>query len=780
MIFSQNQYKPEQFDTKKYYCKNNYVLEIFKLSENELIFYGTEGGILRTYDGGITWQQNYTGLSDEDNIIKLIEHNNVIFGVTYSGKIISSTDRGDYWNIKKVSSNLTGITKIGNELYYATNRDSIYVSSDNGKNWNGFKTDFNFIQSFTSQNDKLIATTYNKIYILNKDASIYKELDYPIIHNKIYHKFDKLYLSGNDSIAILNSNHEFEKIKLVGIVNDFRIYPKDNKIYIFTYDRDENILPYMMLFEYNFETKTTNLLSENKSIFRYIQSDLLEFKTIDVEMINDVFFISNYYKTIFKVKTYKDWENISYSPRGSYISEKPNLKYITSTGIGRPFILYSDNMATTLNLINSSSYVREIIMHEGIIIDTIYPNTSSTHKIDEENSLVIFGDSGKLSENLSITNHNFIGHSDDGLKTINELNIRLVPPFQAAITPFKFIGIKNNNAYFTRAFLGNNILIDSTNNLRGRQYHLYLYKMNVRTFEVDTMFIFKDSLSKVDLYFEDNKIWAVGNNAINYKNIKLFYSEDNGENFELKQIFDVYNDSQFMFPTNSYIKKNNNNDLTIISDHQYIIIDENDYSFSNKKLDLRLSPIDYDFNKINFENIMFSRTEIIDGVEQDSIFITKIKFDDEELIFEDIYKYKWDGEFSPKFTTESNEVFFQKNGTNQFYIPIEPERLEYYKSVQKTETRNYLWTEPPYPQPTNGIVKVETYWDSGLPFTEKDIEIYDITGIKINTKNTLTVQKESIYKGDIIWDASNYKTGIYIMKITHGTETRVRKIMVVE
>jgi photosystem II stability/assembly factor-like uncharacterized protein len=101
-------------------------------------------------------------------------------------------------------------------------------------------------------------------------------------------------------------------------------------------------------------------------------------------------------------------------------------------------------------------------------------------------------------------------------------------------------------------------------------------------------------------------------------------------------------------------------------------------------------------------------------------------------------------------------------------------------SVQKTETRNYLWTNPPYPQPTNSIVKVETYWDSGLPFSEKDIEIYDLTGIKINIENTLSIQKESIYKGHIIWDASSYKTGIYIMKITHGTETRVRKIMVVE
>ena len=101
-------------------------------------------------------------------------------------------------------------------------------------------------------------------------------------------------------------------------------------------------------------------------------------------------------------------------------------------------------------------------------------------------------------------------------------------------------------------------------------------------------------------------------------------------------------------------------------------------------------------------------------------------------------------------------------------------------STEKTEKRNYLYTFPPYPQPTNNIVKIETYWDSTLPFTEKDIEVYDLTGVKIKTANTLSIQKESNYNGKIIWDASTQQPGIYILKINHGTETRVRKIMVVE
>ncbi len=103
-----------------------------------------------------------------------------------------------------------------------------------------------------------------------------------------------------------------------------------------------------------------------------------------------------------------------------------------------------------------------------------------------------------------------------------------------------------------------------------------------------------------------------------------------------------------------------------------------------------------------------------------------------------------------------------------------------YTSVERTEDRNYLWTNPPYPQPSNNQVKVEVYWDSGLPFTSDDVEIYDLTGVKININGQINVKKENNWKGNIIWDASNQNPGIYIMKITHGTETRTRKILITE
>ncbi len=101
-------------------------------------------------------------------------------------------------------------------------------------------------------------------------------------------------------------------------------------------------------------------------------------------------------------------------------------------------------------------------------------------------------------------------------------------------------------------------------------------------------------------------------------------------------------------------------------------------------------------------------------------------------------------------------------------------------SVEKTEKRNYLYTFPPFPQPTKQEVKISTYWDSALPFTVDDVEIYNLAGIKINTENKLSINKETNYNGHIIWDTSGEQAGIYIVNIKHGTETRTQKVMVME
>jgi photosystem II stability/assembly factor-like uncharacterized protein len=114
-----------------------------------------------------------------------------------------------------------------------------------------------------------------------------------------------------------------------------------------------------------------------------------------------------------------------------------------------------------------------------------------------------------------------------------------------------------------------------------------------------------------------------------------------------------------------------------------------------------------------------------------------------------------------------------------YTLPLSELGIEY-TTVEKTEKRNYLYTFPPFPQPTKQEVKISTYWDSALPFTVDDVEIYNLAGIKINTTNKLSINKETNYNGHIIWDTSSEQAGIYIVNIKHGTESRTQKVMVVD
>ena len=96
------------------------------------------------------------------------------------------------------------------------------------------------------------------------------------------------------------------------------------------------------------------------------------------------------------------------------------------------------------------------------------------------------------------------------------------------------------------------------------------------------------------------------------------------------------------------------------------------------------------------------------------------------------------------------------------------------------ETRNILAQYPPFPQPSNYEVRIRTIWDSVLPLTADDVEIFNIKGEKLDIKNKLSVEKETKNTGYIVWDNSNEEPGIYVMKTVHGTETRITKIMIIK
>ena len=768
-IFGQNNYSPEQLDPNNYFCKSNTKMKILKISEMEFVFYGTEGGILRTYDAGETWYQNYSGLQDSDDVIKLIFSINEIIGITNTGKVITSKDKGDYWKIKQISSDFSGLTKIEDNLFASTKSDSIYISTDNGLNWTGHKISLDKILNITSQNGKLILITLNTIYVLNTDLTTYKYLQVPF-YDRIYDKFDKLYLSDSFSVTIMNDDFELEKYQIFDTPRVFSIYPNDvDSMTIFSTINNMNQMPFYQQSTFNFKTNENVIISEFKSMnLLHKSNDLLEFQILDIEKTGDDFLFSSYFKTIFKIKENKKWNIISYSQRESFTTNINSLDEYQVTVFNRSYLLSTYDRGNTFKLSSSPTYTRKMFERT----DTISPVIFSSYYLNPNRSFIFFNNQGIINFNSITSNYNFVGITNDNFNTIELLNIDFEGPFQSINTKFRFLGEHNGDLYMQRSF-------ESIG--KDKIFHTYLYKLNTESLKLDTVYIFKDSLESINVYFDNNKIWVSGCNAISNNNIKLYLSNDNGKTFELKQNFELVKKHSILIPGYSYPIRNMNNDLIVYSDNQIMKINENDFSYTTTTFNLTLSPISYfNISGNKFEENIYSINKVLEGVSLDTVYISKISIQNNGLVFENLYKYniKETNSFIPRFVSNSKDIIFTKGKNTQYYFPIEPERLAYYTSVETTENRNYLWTNPPYPQPSNNQVKVEVYWDSDLPFTSDDVEIYDLTGIKRNTNGQISVIKENNWKGNIIWDASSQIPGIYIMKITHGTETRTRKIII--
>ncbi len=122
----------------------------------------------------------------------------------------------------------------------------------------------------------------------------------------------------------------------------------------------------------------------------------------------------------------------------------------------------------------------------------------------------------------------------------------------------------------------------------------------------------------------------------------------------------------------------------------------------------------------------------------------------------------------------TNILYMTSSGGDLYELDLEKD-LGITLSVER---KNYLWHYPPFPQPSNNLVKIRTIWDSVIPFTEDDVEIYNLNGVKINTQGKLRIEMETKNTGFIVWENGSEQTGIYIVKTKHGTETRFNKIMI--
>jgi hypothetical protein len=270
----------------------------------------------------------------------------------------------------------------------------------------------------------------------------------------------------------------------------------------------------------------------------------------------------------------------------------------------------------------------------------------------------------------------------------------------------------------------------------------------------------------MNFYFEDEKIWAVGINEENRNNIKLYYSEDNGANFELKQSFGLIQKHPIFFPIYSYITRNKNNVLIVFSDYQIHKVNTDDYSYSTVELDLTLTPYIYNFSEKYFEDIIFSWVEVIDSMQQSDSYLSYLSFSNNEIKFKNLMQFnsKDKESFIPIFTLEDNQIIFRKSTTDQLYFPIEEERLAYYNSVEKLEPPS-IWTFPPYPNPVKDNLSIKFFSGKMQDIFKTKIELVEISSGKIYNLKEFNIIKTGDYHGEIELDLSDFNSGAYLINL---------------
>ncbi|MBI5324012.1 MAG: hypothetical protein HZB41_01810 [Ignavibacteriae bacterium] len=94
------------------------------------------------------------------------------------------------------------------------------------------------------------------------------------------------------------------------------------------------------------------------------------------------------------------------------------------------------------------------------------------------------------------------------------------------------------------------------------------------------------------------------------------------------------------------------------------------------------------------------------------------------------------------------------------------------------EVQNYLYAYPPFPMPAKNYVKTLIYWDMSLDIDKDEIVVFNIYGEKIEGREKIRIDRQNLYSGWLVWDCSVVESGIYFIKINHGTRTIYLKVMV--
>ena len=98
-------------------------------------------------------------------------------------------------------------------------------------------------------------------------------------------------------------------------------------------------------------------------------------------------------------------------------------------------------------------------------------------------------------------------------------------------------------------------------------------------------------------------------------------------------------------------------------------------------------------------------------------------------------------------------------------------------SVENIEEITYIYTMPPYPNPTVSEVTAKFYWDSSIDIDNSEIAVYDITG---NRVATLVHGYQNAGEYNVEFLADKLSTGVYFYRLQAGNWIDTKKMLIIK
>ena len=775
-----------------------------------------EGYLIRSRDKLLTLDKNFeiTGFEYElftkkpmQWITNLFYDNSIVF---YDNRFVVGSD---YENYLVLSKDLKLLKELDFKKIISDTSESQHFRIYTDSNFVYFRVD-GFLYKTNDFND---IKKYTKTKIKGKDLTLidgdFYSIGYRYLTQEYYYKYDfDLYkITPDTTTKVLNASSEINTN--VVLPDYFTIH--SGKLYIAGQNKH--------LSEISLKDSTVRILSDYSGFGRYGFQDKIKDSSYifySLKFLNE--FYSNVYRTdndgvTFKPITYKNTENnfSKFNFTLKYFDKKSNNIILGgfhySLANNDEGIFQSNDYGKTFRFKSLAKFDLKNIVYPIYKLIYNYPELYKSGKnYISYNHKAIFGDYSQIF----LFNENF-----DILETFNDSTMFVWHIHSGESSNYLFCGIDIEN-YTHRVKYSED---------KGKNWKI------IKEYKDSVELHLKKEIKVNDkkylfMFFEDLKDSLVFCDAVDLdsKEIVSIFNRKKNDGFKKHSIpYSVTGDSDFVYiAVEDTLYRTN--DLLDRESWEYIVFPNNGkvlrfmdkedgrfmmrYSDSLRKDNIYWVKIN---NFIKPEAIIyatdhkFGKVQINKDLSKKAVINIENRSDNKKLIINDISLPK-ESVYSVSLTDLEDlyPIEIAPLDTFKFEVTFRPEEVReyvdtiaYYSNAVKVDNitylrgkgidtltsvnenyavdqDNYLYHYPPFPNPAKTHVRTKLIWDTWTEIKLNDVEIYNVYGEKVNTKDKLQLERLEAYSGYLYWNCTNVKNGVYIILIRHRAKTRTAKVMV--